>query len=114
MLSIPGINAGAFRTIPVKTIFTPPCFMRSSKDGEVYDKQLVYTGDDCEVRLFDVHGYELLKRLPEIVQSLLTKKPHHNRNRRNFFAVEVIAGDGQTVEYEIYFKVKKIGKAGWK
>jgi hypothetical protein len=86
----------------VDTIFTSHCFTRGPKDGEVYDKQLVYTGDDYEERLFDFRRYELSKRLPEIIQALPTKKPYHNSNRRNFFTVEVIAGDGQTIEYDIF------------
>ena len=97
-------------TYTVETIFTSHCFTRGPKDGEVYDKQLVYTGDDYEVRLFDFRRYELSKRLPEIIQALPTKKPYHNRNRRNFFTVEVLTDDGQTIEYDIFFKVKKLGK----
>jgi hypothetical protein len=66
--------------------------------------------DGCESRLFDFRRYELSKRLPGILQTLPERKPFHNSNRRNFFTVETIADDGSTVEYDIFFKVKKKSK----
>ena len=66
--------------------------------------------DDYENRLFDFRRYELSKQLPEIIQTLPTRKPRHNSNRRNFFSVEIITENGVTVEYNIFFKVKKVSK----
>ena len=50
------------------------------------------------------------KRLPEIIQALPTKKPYHNSNRRNFFTVVILTDNEPPIEYDIFFKVKKLGK----
>lgn len=93
----------------VDTLFTSHCFTREPKKEEIYDIEQVYP-DDYENRLFDFRRYELSKQLPEIIQSLPTGKPRHNNNRRNFFSVEIITENGVTVEYDIFFKVKKVTK----
>src|SRR6266568_5643955 len=94
----------------VDIVFTSHCFTRSPQSAEAYDPQLVYPHDDYECRLFDFRRYELSKRLPEIIHGLPLRKPFHNRNRQNFFTVEVILEGGAHVEYDVFFKVKKIGK----
>ena len=66
--------------------------------------------DGYESRAFDFRRYELSKLLPEIIQTLPDRKPYHNKNRRNFFTVEVVAENASTVEYDIFFKVKKKAK----
>lgn len=93
----------------VDTIFTSHCFTREPKKAEIYNKSQVYPNDH-ENRLFDFRRYELSKQLPEIIQTLPARKPRHNNNRRNFFSVEVIAENGATIEYDIFFKVRKVAK----
>jgi hypothetical protein len=93
----------------VDTIFTSHCFTREPKKAENYDKNLEYS-DDYENRLFDFRRFELSKQLPEIIQTLPARKPRHNNNRRNFFSVEAIAENGAAVEYDIFFKVRKVSK----
>ncbi len=93
----------------VDVIFTLHCFSRGPKSHESHDKELIYS-DGHENRLFDFRRYEMSKLLPEIVRGLPERKPFHNRNRQNFFTVEVVAEDGAKVEYDIFFKVRKKSK----
>jgi hypothetical protein len=93
----------------VDVVYTLHCFSREPKPDECYDKNLIYS-DGHEDRLFDFRRFEMSKLLPEIVQGLPERKPFHNANRRNFFTVEVVAENGQRVEYDIFFKVKKKSK----
>jgi hypothetical protein len=93
----------------VDVIFTLHCFSRAPKTWEQYDKNLIYS-DGNENRISDFRRYELSKQLPEIIRSLPERKPFHNSDRRNLFTVEVITGDGVMVEYDIFFKVRKISK----
>jgi len=93
----------------VHTIFTSHCFTREPKKAEVHDATLVYA-DGYENRIFDLRRYELSKLLPEIIQSMPARKPRHNSNRQNFFSVELVTENGSTVEYDIFFKVRKVAK----
>jgi hypothetical protein len=93
----------------VDTIFTSHCFTRQPKKAESYDKDMLYS-DGYESRLFDFRRYELSKQLPEIVRTMAARKLYHNGNRRNFFTVEVIGESGKLVEYDIFFKVRKMAK----
>jgi hypothetical protein len=54
---------------------------------------------------------ELSKFLPAIIQTLPDRKPYHNKNRRNFFTVEVVTENESTIEYDIFFKVRKKAKS---
>jgi hypothetical protein len=90
----------------VDVVFTLHCFSRAPRPEERGRIELMYS-DGYENRLFDFRRYEMSKRLPEIPRSLPERKAFHNGNRRNFFMVEMIAEDGTTVEYDIFFKVKK-------
>jgi hypothetical protein len=95
-------------TVDVK--FSSHCFTRAPKDGEVYDYALVYPHDDYERRLFDFQRYELSKRLPAVILGLPARKPYHNKNRRNYFSIEIVTENGVRLDYEIFFKVRKIAK----
>ena len=94
----------------IDTIFTSHCFTRGAEETGAYDKKLVYAHDAYELRLFDVRRYELSKRLPEIIQGLPLRKPRQNSKRQSFFTVELITEDGATCEYDVFFKVEKLGK----
>jgi hypothetical protein len=94
----------------VDIIFTSHCFTRAPLDGEAYDPRLVYPHDAYERRLFDVRRHELSKRLPEIIQGLPARKPRQNNKRQSFFTVEIITESGTTCEYDVFFKVEKIGR----
>ena len=106
--SRPAENNKPAEIYKVEVIFSSHCFTRGPKT-DAYDASLVYP-DTYEVRLFDIRRYEMSKRLPDIIQALPESKPRHNRNRRNFFSVELIAENGISVEYDIFFKVRKIAK----
>jgi hypothetical protein len=93
----------------VEVTYTLHCFSRALKPEESCDNNLMYS-DGYESRAFDFRRYELSKLLPEIIQTLPDRKPYHNKNRRNFFTVEVVAENASTVEYDIFFKVKKKAK----
>jgi hypothetical protein len=49
------------------------------------------------------------KRLPEIIQGLPDRSIRQT-GHSNFITVEVIRDSGGVVEYDIFFKVKKVGK----
>jgi hypothetical protein len=93
----------------VDVIFGLHCFTRGPRPGEVVDPASIYP-DGYEYRLFDAIRYEHSFRLLEIIQSLPSNKPRHNGSRGNFFTLEITTKDGQTVEYNIFFKVKKVAK----
>jgi hypothetical protein len=93
----------------VEVVFSLHCFSHGPKPEEAYNAKLVYP-NRYETRLFDLRRYEHSKLLPGIIQTLPERKPCHNRNRRNFFLVELIAENGTKIEYEIFFKVKKKSK----
>ena len=97
-------------TYRVLVLYTNHCFTRSPKTDETCAPDCVFP-DDYEVRLFDPERYELSKNLPGIITSLGNKKLFTNGNKREkYFCVEIASRDGQTVEYEIYIKLKKIEK----
>lgn len=106
----PAENANPAEVYSVDTLFTSHCFTRKPKPDEVYDSSLVYPHDD-EKRLFDIRRYELSKRLPEIIQSLpeAKRKPIHT-GRGKYFTVEIVTADGTTIDYELFFKVRKVSK----
>lgn len=94
----------------VDVIFTLHCFSRGLRPEETRDDALIYS-DGYENRVFDFQRYELSKRLPEIIQGLPNRKPYHNKNRRNFFTIEIVNENGSRIEYDIFFKVKKKAKS---
>ena len=93
----------------VEVTYTIHCFSRELKAEEICDNALIYS-DGYESRVFDFRRYELSKLLPAIIQALPDRKPYHNKNRRNFFTVEAVTDEALTVEYDIFFKVKKKAK----
>ena len=105
----PAEGAHAAEVFDVEVRFTLHCFSRGPRDGEAFDPLLIYP-DDYEARIFDFRRYEMSKRLPEIIQGLPARKPRHNKSRGNYFSVELVAENGDTVEYDIFFKVRKPAK----
>jgi len=94
----------------VEVTYTLHCFSRGLKPRETCAGDLICS-DGYESRVFDFRRYELSKLLPGIIEALPDKKPYHNKNRRNFFTVEVVTENGSTVEYDVFFKVKKKAKS---
>lgn len=93
----------------VQVTYASHCFTRAPRLDEQYDTNLVYPHDDYEKRLFDQERYELSKRLPEIIQGLPFRKVIQN-NEHKFFTIELVTDGGESVEYDIFFKVKKKAK----
>lgn len=90
----------------VQIRFGMHCFTRSSKDAEEYDNKLEYK-DSRESRVFDFYRHELSFRLPEAIKDLGSRKCFHT-NKGNFFTIELINNEGETVEYEIFFDLHKV------
>jgi hypothetical protein len=106
----PGEGNKQAEVYKVEVTYTLHCFSRELKPDETCGDDLMYT-DGYERRVFDFRRFELSKLLPGIIQTLPDRKPYHNNNRRNYFTVEVVVENGSTVEYDIFFKVKKKAKS---
>ncbi|ADW71457.1 hypothetical protein [Granulicella tundricola] len=95
--------------------YTDHCFTRSPRPGEEYDLSQVWSmrtlGNGVKkVRLFCPMRNELSKLLPDLIRSFPDKKPHHNKEKRNFFTVDTLTYQGNPVKYDIIFSVRKSGK----
>lgn len=91
----------------VEAHFSLHCFSRRMGD-EPYDKGLIYPGVS-EVRLFDLYRYELSRRLPDIIRSL-PRRQIRQTGHGNYICVEVITETGIRVEYDVFFKVRKVAR----
>jgi hypothetical protein len=100
-----GINPP--RRYRVEVIFSLHCFTRSM-ENETPDSALLY-GDNRETRIFDFGRYELSQNLPAIIEGLMARKCFHT-GHGNFFTVSVLDGQGNKIEYEVYFTVSKSTK----
>lgn len=94
----------------VDVVFSAHCFTRDPRPGESYDRNLIYQGSG-ELRIFDSRRYNLSKLLPAIIRDLPNKKIRQN-GAHKFFTIDVILEDGKSVEYDIFFKVKKAERRG--
>jgi hypothetical protein len=95
----------------VHTSFTSHCFTRAIAAEEAYDERLLFADPDEKApRLFDVNRYELSKQLPAIIQRLPLCKPRHNGGREKYFTVVIADQNGNEVEYDVFFKLRKEAK----
>jgi hypothetical protein len=106
----PAKDGKAAITFTVDVTFSLHCFSRSLPAVGSYDRTLEYS-DARETRLFDVARYELSKHLPGIVKRLTERKCQHT-GKGNFFTVEIVAEDGATVNYAIFFTASKSSRKG--
>ncbi len=83
--------------------FSLHCFTNACKESD--DKKLQYS-DNRETRSFCFTRYQLSLKLPEIVKVIHTKRCNHT-GKGNFFIIESITEDGDLIEYEVYFDIKK-------
>lgn len=88
--------------------FSLHTFTKGIQDRRVIDPALIY-GDSREEREFDFDRYALSKHLPDIAQTLGTRKCRHTRHG-NFFTVDLIDDGGVKRSYEVYFTVSRSGK----
>lgn len=86
-----------------RVAFSLHCFTQSIVDGD--DPALAYR-DNRETRTFCFTRYRLSRYLPDIIQGIGARKCLHT-GKGNFFVVELVDDDGTTVEYEIYFDVRR-------
>jgi len=93
----------------VDVIFSLHCFTKELPSGS-YDRKMTYS-DAREMRLFDFERYELSKRLPGIIETLAQRKCFHT-GHGNFVTVEVVRGDGVTVDYHVFFTASKSDRKG--
>ena len=90
----------------VNIIFSMHCFTRSSKGESIKDESLAYS-DTRETRVFDFYRHELSFHLPAAIKNL---KKCFRTGQGNFFTIELINNEGTSVEYEIFFDVRKVGR----
>lgn len=83
--------------------FSLHCFTKTQLEGD--DAALAYS-DNRETRTFCFDRYHLSKYLPDIINNIGQKRCNHT-GYGNFFIVEVIDDNGNSIEYEIYFDVTK-------
>lgn len=83
--------------------FSLHCF--TFKDLGNSDAALFYS-DARETRVFCFDRYELSKGLPKIVRTIFERHCYHT-GHSNYFTVELINRQGETVEYQVYFTVSK-------
>lgn len=93
----------------VDVIYSLHCFTKELPSGS-YDRKLTYS-DAREMRLFDFERYELSKKLPMIIETLAQRKCFHT-GHGNFVTVEVVRGDGVTVNYHVFFTASKSDRKG--
>ena len=96
------------RTYKLKVIFSLHTFTRGLRNESCRD--LRYR-DDRECRIFDFLRYELSKQLKGIVCTLGDRRCYHTHHG-NFFTIELV-GQGEKLDYEIYFKVSRSSTKGW-
>ncbi|MCF6235081.1 MAG: hypothetical protein L3J70_01685 [Gammaproteobacteria bacterium] len=94
----------------LEVIFSLHCFSRKQLNGEVIEKEHLYS-DNRETRVFCFERYEWSKKLPYIIKSLENRKCYHAKNS-NFFTVDVMGDEGVTEKYEVYFTLSKSKKKG--
>jgi hypothetical protein len=93
----------------VNITFSHHCFTRGlPRDGRAYDLKLRFDHDG-DHRIFDTDRWKLSKLLPDIITKLPNNKCHQT-GHGNFFTIELVAGDGSTIEYEVFFRVWKPGR----
>ena len=98
------------RKYTVDVEFGLHCFTHGFEEGDAVDSRLIYS-DARESRLFDFYRYNLSKRLPEVIENLANRKCYHTTHG-NFFTIEMIRNDGDTVQYEVYFTMSRTSKKG--
>jgi len=68
----------------------------------------LYYKDSRETRVFCFERYKLSKNLPQIAKEISERQCYHT-GKGNFFVIELTDKEGQSAEYEIYFKVSRAG-----
>jgi hypothetical protein len=94
----------------IDVIFSLHCFSRGIRAGEPYLADLAYA-DSREVRLFDEQRYTQSLHLGEVIRSIGDRRCFHT-GHDNFFTVELIDGQGERVEYTVYFKLSRAPSKG--
>ena len=95
-------------TFNVNVSFSLHCFTHRIEPGSRHDRLLEYS-DPRETRCFNFERYELSKRLPEIIRSL-DKRKCLQTSHTNYFSIDTMTAEGQKVEYDVFFQVRKPGK----
>jgi len=93
----------------VRVSFSSHCFTRKPRPGEVADPELLYPYD-AEQRLFDSLRFRLSNYLPELIRNLSSKRVRQNFGEHKFLMVELIDNSGEQIEYDVFFRLAKIGK----
>lgn len=105
--TLPAEKGHAERTLKIQVGFGLHCFTRKRLEA---DAEGAKYSDDREVRTFDHERYELSKQLRRIVENLVTRQCRFAKHE-NFLVVEIITADGQTIEYGVFFNVKRLKRS---
>ena len=93
----------------VNVSFSHHCYSRGlPRKGGGFDTTLLFEVEGDE-RLFDLRRWELSKQLPAIITDLPNRKCEQS-GHGNIITVAIVAEDGATVEYEVFFRAWKPGK----
>lgn len=94
--------------------FSGHCFTKSpnQRKGETlasYESELHYSlATETRIFCFERHRYSL--QLPQIIKELANRKCFFTSADDKFLTIEVQNEEGKTVDYEIYFSLKKSKK----
>lgn len=88
----------------IKARFSWHCFTRSPETNDT----AVMTNASGERRCFCPDRHRHSHRLPDIIKDLANRFCQ-NTGRGNFITIEFVEEDGSKHDYEIYFRVRKLG-----
>lgn len=89
------------RRYSVQIFFSDHCFTQDLKPSD--DPALLYPSA-LKPRCFHFQRYELSKYLPETIKNLMSERLTQT-GHENFLVVKLMDLEGNTVEYEIFFKL---------
>ena len=92
------------RTYEIKARFSWHCFTRSPENGDID----IMTNAAGERRCFCPDRHRHSHRLPDIIRDLANRHCQ-NTGRGNFITIELVEEDGSKHDYEIYFRVRRLG-----
>ncbi|MEY4530364.1 MAG: Heat shock protein [Deinococcota bacterium] len=91
------------RLYRTRVTFSHHCFTENSKPED--DPKLLYPSTQ-DLRSFDQRRYQLSKHLPEIILTLMNRTISHTEHS-NFVTFELLNEAGISVEYNVFFEVKR-------
>jgi hypothetical protein len=100
----PEKNGLPARSLQVKIEFSFHCFTHDPKPTDPPGLLYPFPRDLSRRRAFDFDRWHLSKQLPGVIRCLMNQKCRHSAHR-NFFIVTTQDLHGNTVQYEVFFRV---------